>query len=273
MTMPTASTKPGQPSSASGTGRLTVGRVPFLNCAPFFQGLGVDGAVELVDVPPRQLGKEAEAGNVAAGPMALADYLRLQDRFERLGNLGIAVHGRCGSTELFSRRPIRQLDGAVIAVSDQTSTTALLLRLILEQRYALSPKAYQRGAAHGAADAALLIGDDALKFRAENRTFPFEIDLSFEWWLWQHLPSVFAVWVVRKDCSPDDKQRLSRTIQKQLAVNLGRLDLLAQQGSERLGLSSEELKLYLTRFQYRLSEPEERAIKQFEQLVHEHHLL
>ena len=253
--------------------KTVVAHIPYLNCDPFFQGLALEGSWEWMDCSPRQLGLEAEAGRVTAGPMALVDFFRLQDSFERLGSLGIAVRGRCGSAMLCSSKPVRQLDGATIAVTEETSTTALLLRLILEIRFGLAPKQYMRGAATDDVDGVLLIGDEALKFRVTNRRFPYETDLAFEWWLWQHLPIVFAVWAIRKDCAPPDKQRLSRLLQQQLAHNLGRLDELASARAASLGVPAEELAQYLSHFIYRLSDPEERAIKQFEHLLHEHHLL
>ena len=122
------------------------------------------------------------------------------------------------------------------------------------------------------ADALLLIGDEGLRFQVTNRRYPYEVDLAFEWWLWQHLPFVFAVWVVRKDLAAEDKQRLSRILLKTLAMNLSRLDALAQERADSLGIPADRLKRYLEGFVYRLSEPEERAIKQFEQLLHEHRL-
>ena len=258
-------------SSAHMTKTL-LARVPYLNCAPFVHGLVADESWEWIDLPPRQLGLEAEAGRIAAGPLALVDFLRLQDRFERLGSLGIAVRGRCHSVLLFSRIPMRQLHNGTISLTDETSTTALLLRLILEQRYAMAPARYERGEVEGA-DARLLIGDEALRFHASNRRYPYETDLAFEWWLWQHLPMVFAVWAVRKDHPAAEKQRLSRLLQHQLAVNLARLDVVARERAGALGLPVDVLTPYLANFVYRLSEPEERAIKQFERLLHEHHLL
>lgn len=272
------------PSSPSAI-RTVIARVPYLNCAPFFEGLALNeaparpgdhgaGGWEWVDIPPRQLGVEAEHGRILAGPMALTDFLRLQDRFERLGPLGIAVRGRCGSALLLSKKPIRQLDEAAIAVTEDSSTTALLLRLLLEVRYELKPKAYQRaGGDSQEAEAMLLIGDEALRAHAADRRFPYETDLAFEWWLWQHLPMVFAVWAVRKDCPPSDKQHLSRALQVQLAKNLGRLDAIAKEHTEALKIPAAELKAYLESFVYRLSQPEEQAIKQFERLLHAHHLL
>ena len=126
-------------TSAKPATKTTVARIPYTNCAPFFHGLAA-GGWEWVDVSPRQLGEDAKAGKLLAGPMALADFLRLNETFERLGSLGIAVRGRCGSVLLFSRKPARQLDGEIIAVTEETSTTALLLQLILEQQFRIKPK-------------------------------------------------------------------------------------------------------------------------------------
>ncbi len=252
--------------------KTVIGRVSYLNSTPFFHGWPSGDAWDWIDASPRQLGQEAQAGRLTAGPMALGDFLRLRDQFERMGNLGIAVRGRCGSVSLFSKRPIRQLDGATIGITDHTSTTALLLRLILEQRHQCHPKEYVPNVLDDT-DAVLLIGDEALKFHAHDHRYPYETDLAFEWWLWQHLPAVFAVWVVRQDASVSDKQQLLRLLQRQLTVNLSQLSTLETEGAEALGVPADRVKGYLERFVYRLGELEETAITRFTDLVHEHRLL
>ncbi len=246
---------------------FVLARIPYLNCAPFFAGLRFESGWDATDVSPRQLGQLAEAGEVTAGPMSLVDFLRLQDRFERLGPLGIAVRGRAGSAILFSRKPIRQLDGVTIAVTEETSTTSLLLRVLLEQRYhlkALLTPSIQPLAQD--AEAVLLIGDDALRLHAANRLYPFEIDVAFEWWLWQHLPFVFAVWAIRKDCDAQAKRSLSAALQHTLAVNLRQLNELVVQPAASWQVAAEDLTQYLGNFIYRLSTEEERAIQRFAQL-------
>ena len=185
------------PSITPSTSTTTrVARVPYLNSAPYFRGLPLGDASSpryaLIDCVPRQLGRKAAAGELDAGLLPIADYFRLAGSFDRLERFGIAVRGRAHSVMLYSRLPIRQLDGAVISVTEETSTTAVLLRLLLEQRYHVTPKLYHRGE-HPEADARLLIGDEALQVKHANTSYPFEIDLGFEWWLWQHLPFVFAV--------------------------------------------------------------------------------
>jgi len=226
----------------------------------------------LTDCVPRVLGARAAAGEIAAGPMPVVDYFRLQQTFERLGPFGIAVRGRAHSTWLFTRKPIRQLDGAVIAVTEESSTTACLLQLLLEVRYKVQPAEYRRGQTDDA-DALLLIGDQALQFARTNTRYPFEIDAGFEWWLWQHLPFVFAVWAVRKDLGPDLKKTIELGVSRTLAKNLNSLDAVAAEQAPRLNIPAADIQSYLSNFVYRLSQQEEAGIVRFKELVDEHHLL
>lgn len=278
--------------STTTTTRLA--RVPYLNSAPFFRGLSLGERYALTDCVPRVLGQMAVAGTIDAGLLPLADYLRLRGTFERMGRFGIAVRGRGRSVLLFSRKPIRQLDGGTIAVTEETSTSAVLLRLLLEHRYHLTPAAYERVRVPSgswvdeevptskregrrgqdpAADAWLLIGDAALRFSHANTQFPYEYDLAFEWWMWQHLPCVFAVWAIRTAGSVQERKGFEAALAKSLVMNLGQLETIAQEGSERLGVPSAELQVYLERFIYRLGPDEEAAISRFATLANEHHLL
>lgn len=261
------------PSITPSTSTTTrVARIPYLNSAPFFRGLVLPRHCELTDASPRELGERASRGELDAGLLPVADFLRLADRFERLGPFGIAVRGRVQSVVLYSRKPLRQLDGAVIAVSHETSTSAVLLRLLLEVRYDLHPDRYVQSRRDDG-DALLLIGDEALRFQRENRQYPFEIDLAFEWWLWQHLPFVFAVWAIRKGLPADDKKRLELALSGALGRNAGQLEAIAAEHAQAFGMAPAELQRYLAGFIYRLSKPEEDGIARFAQLAHEHHLL
>ena len=221
---------------------------------------------------PKALSDKAASGEIDAGLLPTVDTFRLASSFERLGHVGIAVRGRARSVLLFSRKPIRQLDGAIIAVTEQSSTSAVLLRLLLEVRYRLAPQAYQRGH-HPEADALLLIGDEALCFRQTNTQYPFEIDLGFEWWLWQHLPFVFAIWMVRKDVDAQEKRQIEIALMKALAMNTAQLDAVTQECASTLGLPVQEVHSYLSGFVYRLSQAEEEGIARFKELLDEHHLL
>ena len=267
-TMPSEQSK----SRDRGTTTTLVARVPYLNSAPFFRGLTLGERYTLSDCVPRRLGEQAAAGEIAAGLLPLIDYVRLEGTFERLGHFGIAVRGRARSVLLFTRKPLRQLEGATIAVTEETSSSACLLQLILEQRYKVTPASHQRGTS-AEADALLLIGDEALRFKQTNTRYPFEIDIAFEWWLWQHLPFVFAVWAIRKDASAQEKKQIESGIARSLGMNLLQLGSIAAEFSQQLGISAEELETYLSNFVYRLGQFEEEGIKRFKELVDECHLL
>ena len=164
---------------------LRVARVPYLNTEPFFPEDLSTLPFTVVALPPRQLGEAALRGEIDAGPMAVVDYFRLSDRFEPLADLGIAARGEAQSVLLLSQRPLVQLHGSVIDVTSDTSTSVVLLRLLLEERYHIVPSDYRRlNGATGAAEARLVIGDEALRLRRQDRRMPYLIDLGMEWWLW-----------------------------------------------------------------------------------------
>jgi len=149
----------------------------------------------------------------------------------------------------------------------------------IRERYGVRVEAFFHGHRHahflgeGPAQSLLLIGGEALSYQRANTQYPYEIDLAIEWWLWQHLPFVFAVWAVRKDLPGEEKKRLERSLSGALGVNQRQLDAIAREASERLAIPAQELQDYLAGFIYRLSQPEEDGIARFTELVYEHHLL
>ncbi|MBI4340731.1 MAG: menaquinone biosynthesis protein [Candidatus Omnitrophica bacterium] len=264
------------PSKSTATARIA--KVPYLNTVPFFRGVAWEERYEVVECAPRELGRQASAGQVATGLLPIVDFFRLEPAFERLGRFGIAARGRAHSVMLFSRRPIRQLDGAVVAVTEQTSTSAVLLRLLLEQRHhvipaAYEPRDYDGEAGRGAGDALLLIGDEALRFQQVNTQYPFEIDLAFEWWLWQHQPLTFAVWAIRKDAAEKDKKQIEAGLARALAINQKEFAAIGKEQEASLGLPAHEIERYLDSFIYRLGSAEEEGIATFRKLANEHQLL
>ncbi len=220
---------------------------------------------------PRAQAEQASAGTLEAGLVPVAEWFRLQDRFERLGPFGIAVRGRAQSTLLFSRVPLHQLDGRLIGLTTESVTTVALLRLLLTTRYGI--QATFVPGKHPEAEAILLIGDEALRFRQANRAYPYETDVAFEWWMWQHLPFVFAVWVVRKDLDPTLKKALERAVSGTLGANLSRLTALAAARAPGFGMTTEAAEEFLRGFTYRLSRSEEDGIVRFKELLHGAHLL
>ena len=102
---------------------LRVGRISYLNVEPFFHAFPWPIAESL---PPRALGEAVAWGRVDAGPLALADCLRLEGTVTRLP-FGIVGPTRGQSVLLFSDLPMGELGGRRIGVTGETSTSVRLM--------------------------------------------------------------------------------------------------------------------------------------------------
>jgi chorismate dehydratase len=114
--------------------------------------------------------------------------------------VGIACHGPVRSILLVTSRPPEEI--RTLAADSSSRTSVQLARVILERRYgaspAIAPHAPDLNAMLQVADAALVIGDPAL--RVDIGPGPYRIyDLGAEWDAMTGLPMVFAVWAGRKD--------------------------------------------------------------------------
>src|ERR1035441_1066287 len=118
---------------------------------------------------------------------------------EVIPGVGIACHGAARSILLVSSRPAARI--RTLAVDSSSRTSVQLARIILERRYGAEPvmtaHAPDLEAMLRVADAALIIGDPAL--RIEPECLPYHVyDLGAEWVEMTGLPMVFAVWAGRR---------------------------------------------------------------------------
>ncbi|MDX3091954.1 MULTISPECIES: menaquinone biosynthesis protein [Streptomyces] len=201
-----------------------LGDISFLNCAPLRWGLRHGGAREqfaLASGPPEWLAEELLAGRLDAGPVSLVRYLRHPDAWELLpGGLAVGSDGPVRSCHLVSRAPLGELDGAVVALSRTSRTTTLLARILLEDALGVRPE-YRPAPQHldsmlATADAAVLIGDEALRLHARPPAGLRVQDTGALWREWTGLPMVFAVWVVRREVARERPERV-RAISAALA--------------------------------------------------------
>ena len=241
-----------------------VGRMPYLNSALFYQAFPDSGPDALRPMVPTAMAGAAREGRVDAGPIPLLDALALDDTFEPLGGYCIATTVTARSILLFSTVPIEQLTGRTVGVTDETSTSGWLLRVLLSQRFQVRPSKYV--GVDDPNDAVLYIGDTALRFRGGIDGRPHVYDLGEEWHRWTALPTVFALWIVRRDLPQGDKDRLAATIQSGLDQGLDKLPE-ARDGVPDLGMSGADVREYLEGFSFTVGDHERRAIKEFTGLV------
>ena len=118
---------------------------------------------------------------------------------EVIPGAGIACHGPVRSILLISSRPASEIRR--LAVDSSSRTSVQLARVLLARRFGavpdLTPRAPDLEAMLRVADAALIIGDPAL--RIEPSLLPYHVyDLGQEWVEMTGLPFVFAVWAGRR---------------------------------------------------------------------------
>jgi len=249
--------------------QLLIGQISYLNSQPFYPLLGEH---RLVAMPPRELGRLAERGQIDAGIMATADYLALEHLYQPAADLGVANHEEVRSILLYARRPMSQLGGARIGVTEDTSTSICLMRLLLEVREGVQPPLYVRGFQENG-DAFLVIGNPALQSRRNPPSgFSHCYDLASEWWSWKKLPFVFALWVIKRTVPTPEKVAFRELLERSFAKGMSELDEIAADHAGELG-TAEELASYLRNFHYRLGAEEKRGLEEFRNLVHEHRLL
>jgi chorismate dehydratase len=180
---------------------LTVGRIPYLSCEPFYFAMERRG-IALYDVVPSAVAGAAAEGAIDAGPMPLADCFHLDERFRPLAGFCVAAIRKAGSVVLHAKRPMRELGGARIGVSSAAATAVQLLQVLLTLKYRVPSVSYVTlDDSHGA-DGRLLIGNEGLRQRYDVGDYTHTYDLGEEWHQWTGLPFVFARWVVRKSVDP-----------------------------------------------------------------------
>ncbi len=207
---------PPVPSSAASLDSLArVGDFSFLNCAPIRWGLAASGQAHRFDslsAPPARIATELRTGRLDVGPVSLVEYLRHADELLLLPGLAIGSDGPVQSCHLVSPVPLTDLHDRTVALSETSRTTVLLVRMLLEDAFGARPvylpHRQDLDAMLDRADAAVLIGDDALRLNTTGRPGYTVHDTGELWRDWTGLPMVFAVWAVRRSFALDQPERL-----------------------------------------------------------------
>jgi aminodeoxyfutalosine synthase len=246
-----------------------VGKIPYLNSVPFYARLE-KREFRILPVVPRRMGMLCALGEIDAGPFSLMDYLRQEDELELMGWC-IATRDQVKSVMLFSKEGWRDLDGRTIGITDDTATSVQLLQVLLEKRYGVHARferLHQGVNSYEGYDAVLLIGDEALRRNKHGLDgFDLVYDLAREWYQWQKLPFVFAVWALRRSLPPALKEELSGLLRGSLESVGGDFVPVAGAHGRRIGLTDAETQEYLSGFNYSLGEREREAIAVFRRLV------
>jgi aminodeoxyfutalosine synthase len=248
-----------------------IGKIPFLNSVPFYHQLE-KREFKVLPVSPRRMGLLVAEGKIDAGAFSLADYLKNEDKLELL-DWCIATRDQVKSVMLFSNHGWLDLDGKTIGITDDTATSVRLLQVLLEKKYGVRAKLERLHSGVNDLrkyDAVLLIGDEALrgnKFGLEG--FELVYDLAKEWYDWQKLPFVFAVWATTKSMPEEYRMSLNQSLENAVSRAEEDFEKVGSLHGRRIRLTGPEIAEYLEGFNYRLGEREREAIRVFRRHLEE----
>ena len=264
--------EPTGPGRAGGPDRLRVGHIQFLNCLPLYWGLARSGAlpqVELVKDTPDRLSDALVAGDLDLGPVSVAEYLNHPGDLLVLPELAVGSDGPVLSVVLAARCPLPDIQR--VALGSTSRTSVLLARMLLEQRYGLHPE-YESMPPDLTtmlldADAAVLIGDDALRATHAAPEVGLHVyDLGQQWRDWAGVPMVFAIWAVRRDVMdrrPGEVKEVHAGFVRSLHMALQEIDLIAEEAAQWEPFSAAELARYFRTLDFRLGEAQLAGLAEF----------
>jgi predicted solute-binding protein len=181
---------------------------------------------------------------------------------EFVPGLGIACNGPVRSILLVSHVPAPDI--RTLAADSSSRTSVALTELILRERFGATPRMVTHvpdlARMLDCADAALVIGDPALRFHPDE--LPYHVyDLGQEWKWLTGLPMVFAVWAARPGV-------IDQTVIDELHASCDYgiehiEEIIAREGPRR-GFTEELVRQYLTHYIYfRLTKDCEVGMRRF----------
>ena len=238
---------------------VRVGRVVQLSFEPFYIDMERRG-VELRDFGFGQVAEAIREGEIDGGPVPLTHSFDLEDCAVPVAGFCLAAAARSGSNLFYSRKPIEELGGGRIALSEVDQTTVQLLQVLLAEKYQVnSPELVQTSDEH---DALVISGDAALRRRRGMRGYGHRYDLGEEWNKFADLPFVFARWMRRSDMEHRESMLLEDTLYVGLEEGVDSLFHLSEPRENLLMLARDVME-YIIGYRYFVGLSEQKSIDLF----------
>lgn len=252
-----------------------MGHIQFLNCLPLYWGLARTGSLldlELTKDTPERLSEQLLTGRLDIGPIALVEFLRDPDGLVALPDIAVGCDGPVMSCVIVAQRPLVELDGARVALGSTSRTSVRLARLLLAERYGVTPHYFtcppDLGVMMQEADAAVLIGDAALRASLHDapRLGLTVHDLGQMWHEWTGMPFVFALFAVRLDYlqrEPETAREVHRAFLDSRDLSLAEVQKVAEQAARWEVFDATALERYFTTLDFRLGPRQLTGVAEF----------
>jgi predicted solute-binding protein len=249
-----------------------LGTWPSLAFRPLREGLDRERQVALLEHPPAHAAFKLRDREVDIAFLSPIDYARDSSTLQIVpeaglwspsGGSAVTVHFGAGAQDV-----------ATLAVDPAYASEVILAKIILSEEFDIDPQIVPVAGGLetmlGRADAALLVGDEALR---ESASRADALDLIESWVQLTGLPYVHGVWCARaRDQRPEQVERLQRARRE----GVDHLESIAQRAAETgefPGFTADHLQEYLERFSYDFPEEAVEGLKEFHHYAYYHAVL
>jgi chorismate dehydratase len=211
--------------------KLRISIVQYLNTAPLVWGFTngpLRGKYDLSFTVPSQCAEQLRTGQADVAIIPAIEYQRIDD-LVILPDMAIASKKQVRSLLIIAKKPIEKVKS--FALDRSSRSTQTFTRILFAEKWKIAPQFFEAppdlGAMLQQADAALLIGDPALRIAVgiEKSSWPgakgqticqaatlgiagpellYVYDVVGEWRSLTGLPAVLAVWAARRDVATPD---------------------------------------------------------------------
>jgi predicted solute-binding protein len=217
--------------------------VSYLNTTPLIWGFehsALGNAIELSYALPSECADRVRDGVADIGILPVVEIQRQGLAIQP--GVGIACRGAVRSILLISKAPLDRV--TTLAADTGSRTSTVLARILLAERYSSEPSVFNMPAGLEAmleaADAALIIGDPALRLEPAALRQRYEVlDLGEEWMRHTGLPMIFALWA--------GKPGLGELFAASCRYGLDHIEDIVEAECPRRCVSPELAREYLTR--------------------------
>jgi chorismate dehydratase len=255
-----------------------LGHIQFINCLPLYYGLVKNDVlldVDLVKANPADLAVDLVAGKLDIAPIPAIEYARHADDLVLLPDIAISSDGEVQSILLLSTKPADELGGSTVALTNSSRTSQVLARILLAKRWGVDATYVEMPpdlpAMLREADAALLIGDDALRAYWDKPEGLLEYDLGTVWTEWTGLPMVYAVWAARREFveqQPEAAQAVVDALGRSLTYCRAHLDDISEYAARWEPFSAEHFRSYFDALQFRFDPRYREGLTRYLQEAH-----
>ncbi|MEI6347783.1 MAG: menaquinone biosynthesis protein [Bacteroidota bacterium] len=234
---------------------MRIGNVSYLNSFPFRFGLKSSCDDEINTYVPSEIASRLEDGFIDIGLVPLASFLQHKN-WHIISDYCIGAEGAVKTVLLISKKPIHKIQS--ICYDTDSRSSNMLTKVLAANYWKITP--FEANV--NDADARVMIGDKA--FADYSDAYPYTFDLAQEWFDFQKLPFVFAVWVSNKELMPVDLKRIN----EMMKFGVNHIEESLNYFSENLPVPPNEALSYLKdNISFLLDSNKRLAIKQFEELA------